>query len=156
MIRTNITRNCILRNNFDKDKEYILKDRLDLSLTSILYFESLEINLLVRYCMILKTLPHLKTISKNIIVGGEIRIKECPLLKSIPIEVTSNKIVRFAEGQHLTTLFSEEQFLSLKGFYLSNDLTYSIKWDSEITSYEEYFSLIEPTLIKNNLLNICL
>lgn len=150
-----ITREHIIKNNFDKDKSYYIYHSMtqDLKLDSFNNINSLEINLLVKG---LHIVTYLKTISKNIIILGDyITVKECPLLKSIPIEITSNKIIYFNKTQLHTTIFSKEQFLSIKQFFVTG---YSLKeyYSQEISSYQEYYSLIENTLEKNNLLKICL
>lgn len=153
-----ITREHIIKNNFDKDKSYYIYHSMtqDLKLDSFNNINSLEINLLVKGDLILINQTYLKTISKNIIILGDyITVKECPLLKSIPIEITSNKIIYFNKTQLHTTIFSKEQFLSIKQFFVTG---YSLKeyYSQEISSYQEYYSLIENTLEKNNLLKICL
>ena len=71
--RIPITEEQISKNNFDKDKEYVLKNN---NLNNLHYYEkninSLEINLLVEGNMFLSNLPCLKFISKNIIIENTI------------------------------------------------------------------------------------
>ena len=154
-----ITTEHIIKNNFDKDKSYYIYHSMtqDLRLDSFNKINHLDIDLLVKGDLILINQTYLKTISKSIIIlGDDITIKECHLLKSIPIEITSNKIIYFNNSQLYTTILSKEQFLSIKQFFVTGYSYEGEYFKQEISSYEEYSSLIENTLQKNNLLKICL
>lgn len=155
--RTPITKDKIRYGHFCKDKKYILKEDLYIYVNSPT-IHSLEINLLIEGSLDLENLFDLKSISENVTIGSSenfhIDISFCPKLKTLPSKLIAGRKLYLSHNQYLTTILSKEQFLSLKELLISEKYYWSEC--KKITSYEEYFSLIEPTLQKETLLNICL
>ena len=161
MQRISISTVDIINGNFKKDKKYFLKYEVQQNKTKLSRNEtynlriayqdikSLDINLHVRSSIFLSALPFFKNIFGNISFKENLVIQECPLLKTLDCNIASGKSLYFRRNQHLTTILSEKQFDSFEDIYIFLDRDYKIK------TYEEYYSLIEPTLIKNKLLNIC-
>lgn len=140
--RTHLIEYDIISGNFDKDKKYF---------ASSLHFSkdydifSLDIDIIIKSSLTIYYLRKLSHISEKVIVQGSYKIQNCPLLKTFNFRKGSN--IEFYNDQHLTTILSEEQFLSTRSLWVNYEI---------VTSYKEYYSLIEPILQKNNLMRICL
>ena len=160
MQRIPLYKDDFLKGKFSLNKKYVLKNKLfknescleNLSLDSKFTFldKFSKINILCGSITLLNVVS-LKIISENIDnVGDIVFIRKCPLLKTIPLKITFGKDIVFCEDQFLTTIFSQEQFQSLKS--LSIQTSCDLK---TIHSYQEYSSLTENTLNKNELLKVC-
>ena len=155
--RIPISQEDILNNNYSFEEKYIFEDSdedehtLAITHDSNWFTKHFEIDLFIPNDLYFEDLENLESISENIIVGEEFFIDECPLLKELPLKTTFEKSINFYNNQHLITIFSEEQFKSLKCIKIWSEDFKPI----QIKTYEEYYSLIEPTLIKNNLMKIC-
>lgn len=167
MTRTLISKTDIISGNFDKDKQYYYGRGMNISKINLTTFDKItglpirhifryfDIDILIQDELDFCGLPDLEFISEKTIVESKcIGISKCPLLKTLPLKLTNGLHLKFNHEQHLITILSEEQFNVLKSL--------TIYWNfgqasgkKEICSYEEYYSLIEPTIIKNNLSKVC-
>ena len=154
--RIPITKDKIRYGHFYKDKKYVLKDDLYIYVNSPIIY-SFDIDLLVEGSLDLENLFDLKSISENVTIGSSenfhIDISFCPKLKTLPTNLIAGRKLYLSHNQHLITILSKEQVLSLKELIVSEKYYWSEC--RKITSYEEYYSLIKDTLIKNNLLKVC-
>ena len=145
-----ITRADVLAGKFEKYRKYNLIESFHTNNFTIDYeiISCLDINLIINENLNLHDLPFLSYISERVSVkkNNYIQIYDCPKLKTLPSNLLVNNGLYFHGYQHLITILSEEQFDSLRLFAYSGQT---------ISSYKEYYSLIEPTLYKNNLLNVC-
>ena len=130
---------------------FVYEGNLNLEYTSKNF--SLDVDLLVKGSLKLNSISFLSSISEKIFVkGGSIVIKNCPLLKSIPIQVTSGKALHLKNDQHLITILSKKQFLSLQRLLIDKE----IQNNHIVKNYEEYYSLVEDIILKRKLLEVCL
>ena len=149
--RIPITDFSISETNFSSHHKYFLRGFGGLKLEENDDLISLDIDLFVgKGGLTLINMANLTYLSERIILQkDEIFITGCPLLKTLPNNLIVGQDIYFNNNQHLITIFSEKQFNSL------NRCNIDVEKFVRIKTYEEYYSLIEPTLIKNNLMKIC-
>lgn len=131
----------ILKNMYNKDKEYY---------NSSLHFQYdklsvLDMDIVLTNDLTIFNLPYLHYISEKVVVEGYYYIEKCPLLKTLNFKKGS--AIYFDRKQHLITILSKEQFSSLRALWVEG---------KRIFSYEEYYSLVKDSAVKENLLKICL
>ena len=151
--RTHITTARVLSGSYCFTQKFVLHEHeFCIRLMSNYLTKRLDIDLLIPKDLFLEDVFLIESISERVFVGGDIFIDNCPRLKELPLKMIIGKTVIFYSNQHLITIFSEEQFKSLKHLYI----WFEFFERKEIKTYEEYYSLIEPTLNKNNLMKVCL